>query len=937
MNTIDGGMVKKPYNNYLAFLWAKSSFPVHKLIKSSALASSLLITSTPNLAGALSYIGQASLNPGTPAEAGCSQSTDITGTVTTDSLGNVISSQFNAGGHSISLPGNAYESQSVVSIGYSADGTVSASTIRLVHYGEGFRPENYVISVNYSIYGNNSGGAGWDFWTNEGAHYGCSYTSTQGGAWNGVGKDPIPTPTPTPTPTPQPTPEPTPTPNPIPAPEPTPTPLPCSSAQTLTTSSSATCEAPLEITTESLPETDSGVLYSATVAAKGGQPPYSWSATVDKPIARFGIGADPGIGKTSGEIRIDPQNEQLPKLDSSSGNPGTPYVRFGRYTFNVIVADSTGKTATKPLSLTVKCGDPKKDSDQDGLFDCDEAGGYDANGDGTVDVDLPAMGANPFHQNIFVEVDYMGAAPDGHNHKPKPGVIEEVIKAFKNAPFQDQKNPDGNPGIDLYIDISNEISHKDFLGTLNRNKYDWAEFSSIKNSNIQPARRNLFHYAVFAHFAPYKDPNGNAVYVSGLASFESGDFIVSLGDFFNQEGDTFEQVGTLMHEIGHTLGLDHGGKESTDQKPNYFSVMNHSYQMGLINVNQQGMEERNFDYNTNTTLPLDEASLNELSGVTGTTQLRQVIYYCINNSKKAYTNNPIDWNCNGKTKESKILPQDINGNGSSNDILYGDNEDWKVIRLANASIGGNGASASAPNQLQQVPREMGSAFFKALPNKYRLGVARSVSFSEILSGQTQFYNFTINNLGQEDDIYDIKVSNDQGLADLSSVPSVLPLKAGESFSLAIPFHVPPGIKPGTKYSLIVKATSQNQINLWDSNSVDIMVALPQPSPTPNPQGSLRLLSPNGGEVWKVNDNIKITWQSTELDPKKRLALFISKDSGAHWNKFKTQVKNTGSILWKIGKQYVGSKTRLQVCSASSKMRNAPLSCDASDGDFTIKK
>ena len=34
-----------------------------------------------------------------------------------------------------------------------------------------------------------------------------------------------------------------------------------------------------------------------------------------------------------------------------------------------------------------------------------------------------------------------------------------------------------------------------------------------------------------------------------------------------------------MHEFGHNLGLYHGGDESTNYKPNYYSIMNYLYQM----------------------------------------------------------------------------------------------------------------------------------------------------------------------------------------------------------------------------------------------------------------------------------------------------------------------------------------------------------------------
>ena len=47
------------------------------------------------------------------------------------------------------------------------------------------------------------------------------------------------------------------------------------------------------------------------------------------------------------------------------------------------------------------------DIDGDGIPNTWEMKGYDADGDGKIDVDFPAMGADPKHKDIFVEMDYM--------------------------------------------------------------------------------------------------------------------------------------------------------------------------------------------------------------------------------------------------------------------------------------------------------------------------------------------------------------------------------------------------------------------------------------------------------------------------------------------------------------------------------------------------
>src|SRR5205823_1794013 len=86
---------------------------------------------------------------------------------------------------------------------------------------------------------------------------------------------------------------------------------------------------------------------------------------------------------------------------------------------------------------------PGTDRDGDGLWDPWETSGLDADGDGTVDVDLPAMGASPDRKDIFVELDHMtGLGLD-------QGAIDLVVDAFGAAPVM---NLDGSTGISLHVD-----------------------------------------------------------------------------------------------------------------------------------------------------------------------------------------------------------------------------------------------------------------------------------------------------------------------------------------------------------------------------------------------------------------------------------------------------------------------------------------------------
>lgn len=86
---------------------------------------------------------------------------------------------------------------------------------------------------------------------------------------------------------------------------------------------------------------------------------------------------------------------------------------------------------------------PTTDTDGDGLLDDWEVNGYDADGDGVIDVDLPALGADPRHQDLFVEMDAMPGL------RPPVTVLDRVVDVFASAPVG---NPDGTTGVRIHLD-----------------------------------------------------------------------------------------------------------------------------------------------------------------------------------------------------------------------------------------------------------------------------------------------------------------------------------------------------------------------------------------------------------------------------------------------------------------------------------------------------
>ncbi|MBI5434720.1 MAG: hypothetical protein HZA52_17945 [Planctomycetes bacterium] len=213
------------------------------------------------------------------------------------------------------------------------------------------------------------------------------------------------------------------------------------------------------------------------------------------------------------------------------------------------------------------------DLDGDSLLDIWETQGIDADGDGVVDLDLPALGANPLHKDIFVEIDAMAG------REPTQATLDRVKDAFEFALTVD--NPDGNLGITLHalldeIDIPfaswNTLGASGFptdFDTVKASRFGTpTERSSPDAATLLDAKKMAYHYCIFAD-------RFDAAGHGGIAELPGNDFAVTLGTYATPGGTPDEQAGTFMHELGHNLGLRHGGADDINYKPNYPSVMNY--------------------------------------------------------------------------------------------------------------------------------------------------------------------------------------------------------------------------------------------------------------------------------------------------------------------------------------------------------------------------
>ena len=157
----------------------------------------------------------------------------------------------------------------------------------------------------------------------------------------------------------------------------------------------------------------------------------------------------------------------------------------------------------------------------------------DVDGNGSIDLDLPGMGADPRHKDLFVELDFMPP------HRFDAAAAALIADAFADAPVS---NPDGSAGIALHLDNGSDsvmnpktgatwgsrsrqssLVHQDVLGAVAGGDYDWTAFDDAADGGVPAGAQDAsFRYAISAH--------GHDGRVSGVArGIPASDLLVTLG------------------------------------------------------------------------------------------------------------------------------------------------------------------------------------------------------------------------------------------------------------------------------------------------------------------------------------------------------------------------------------------------------------------------
>lgn len=330
--------------------------------------------------------------------------------------------------------------------------------------------------------------------------------------------------------------------------------------------------------------------------------------------------------------------------------------------------------------------DVNADTDGDGLLDSWERYGYDHDGNGTIDVDLPALGANYRKKDIFVAYAWMQASPsETKSHQPLASVLNEIRNSFAIAPVS---NPDGTTGINLHFINKGSVAHDNDLNPV------WDEFDALMDPKVTEAERKVFHRMLNAH-----GYGGGSS--SGLSrGIPASDFIESLGLWPSNPGTTKERAGTIMHELGHNLGLRHGGVDHENYKPNHLSIMSYFNQVAWV----QNCGGARLDYERFDLKPLDENNLNEINGldrVGGDTPIRPygARWYAggIARNKSSGANRNVNWNASGAATDIGVAV-DLNNSGAKS-VLNAGFIEWKNIVYDGGDIGAGAGREAKANQI----------------------------------------------------------------------------------------------------------------------------------------------------------------------------------------------------------------------------------------------
>ncbi|HFI0402719.1 TPA: VWA domain-containing protein [Streptococcus suis] len=378
------------------------------------------------------------------------------------------------------------------------------------------------------------------------------------------------------------------------------------------------------------------------------------------------------------------------------------------------------------------------DSDGDGLLDDWEEFGL-KDGKGNMILDLPAMGANKYMKDLFVQVDWMHRTgfPVFIN-LPLLGEVSFKVRDLTTAPsskaLEMVRKQFLDHGIQLHIDMGPDsvmkyedgkaVTWGDLSAGGNRLQYkdvfevgsNYEYWNRVVTDYLPQNRWNVFRHAFFVNTLSENGVDRG----TGLASAIPGQaFIVAVKDIYD---NNLAVAGTFMHELGHTLGLGHGGADHTLGKPNHLSVMNYLFQLsGLVYPNSVKESIKRLNFSEYALPALNEKALREKDGIDPyhviTDKRLGTKIADVNQNKAVEIHNvadgkDIDFNFNGRIDEGTVTAnisrpekiakgqykwvkydKDLNQVDEETIMLSASVNEWERLVFKGGYIGGYGLNA----------------------------------------------------------------------------------------------------------------------------------------------------------------------------------------------------------------------------------------------------
>ncbi len=307
---------------------------------------------------------------------------------------------------------------------------------------------------------------------------------------------------------------------------------------------------------------------------------YLWTQ-VSGPAVDLGDPSEPSISITIPDDAAEPLVFSLVVSDPyDDSEPDWVTVR------RLTGVDTDGDLLTDEEEGALGTDPADPDTDADGIPDAWEVLGHE-------EVDYAALGCDPRHKDLLVELDYQSYVDStGQTHTAGLSdlVRQKLSEFYANLPVS---NPDGAPGLALHI-VQDSILPEDFTCVY-----------VMAPGDVSPPNflyRESFHKVALCIGDPlgYADIHGRNVWLSSL---EPDD---------DPSNDTTEHAIfwlylLFIHEVGHNFGLFHGGDANINYKVNYPSVMNYAYDYGFT----ESLEDTELGFSHGTLPPFDECAIVE--------------------------------------------------------------------------------------------------------------------------------------------------------------------------------------------------------------------------------------------------------------------------------------------------------------------------------------